>query len=406
MNDLNKPRLRFGGFCENWNSFKLSEVSIKIKDGTHFSPETSKIGDFQYLTSKNVKNGYLDFGNLEYISREAHQAIYKSCDVKFGDILLTKDGTIGQSCINTLTYEFSLLSSVAFIRPKSSYNNYFIYQTLISDIGKKEIKRAIAGQALKRVTLTKINDFTFNFPSLPEQQKIASFLTAVDDKIQLLTKKKELLTQYKKGVMQKLFNQEIRFKDDEGNDYPHWEEKSLGETGRIVGGGTPSSLNKFYWDGDIPWISSSDLTEDNIYEIKVSRLITNEAISHSATKIIPIGSVLVVSRVGVGKVAVNKEIICTSQDFSTIIPYNDSNIFLAYLIKSNINRLLEFNQGTSIKGFSKSSLENLKVFIPCIIEQVKIADFLSSIDSKIYLLNQQIIQSQIYKKGLLQQMFV
>ena len=227
------PKLRFGEFNENWFKRNLEDCSLKIQDGTHFSPVLHNFEKYLYITSKNVKNGYLDFTKISYVDEEAHKLIYKRCNVKYGDVLLTKDGTIGQVCVNTLNEEFSLLSSVAFIRPKNDFNNYFIYHLISSPIGQKEIQKVIAGQALKRITLTKIRNFKFYLPSLPEQQKIASFLSSVDEKLQQLTKKKELLEEYKKGLMQKIFSQELRFKDEFGNNYPDWEEKKLGEIGEF-----------------------------------------------------------------------------------------------------------------------------------------------------------------------------
>lgn len=193
----------------------------------------------------------------------------------------------------------------------------------------------------------------------------------------------------------------LRFANFTGN----WALTNVGELGKVIGGGTPSSKNQDYWDGDIPWISSSDLTTENIYEIKITRLITKDAISNSATKLIPEKSILIVSRVGVGKVAVNEQIICTSQDFSSIIPLKDDYVFLAYLIKIKTNKLLEFNQGTSIKGFVKSDLESLEISIPSIAEQEKIAAFLTAVDDKIQLLNKKKTLLKQYKKGVMQQIF-
>lgn len=209
MQKLFSQQVRFkaddGSEFGEWENKKLSEIAIKIKDGTHFSPKTLEIGEYKYLTSKNVKNGYLDFSNLEYVNKEEHLKIYSSCDVRHGDVLLTKDGTIGQCCVNTLHEEFSLLSSVAFLRLKSEYNNFFLYHLLVSDLGQKEIKGAIAGQALKRITLTKINDFKFDFPCLAEQTKIANFLSAIDQKIGVVAQQIEHAKQWKKGLLQQMF---------------------------------------------------------------------------------------------------------------------------------------------------------------------------------------------------------
>ncbi len=209
MQKMFSQQIRFkaddGSEFGEWEEKKLSEICIKIKDGTHFSPKTFEVGDYKYLTSKNVKNGYLDFSKLEYVNKEEHLKIYSSCDVQFGDVLLTKDGTIGQCCVNTLREEFSLLSSVAFLRLQPEYYNYFLYHLFVSDFGQKEINGAIAGQALKRITLTKINDFSFSFPCLAEQTKIAKFLSTIDQKIDVVVQQIEQVKQWKKGLLQQMF---------------------------------------------------------------------------------------------------------------------------------------------------------------------------------------------------------
>jgi len=130
-----------------------------------------------------------------------------------------------------------------------------------------------------------------------------------------------------------------------------WEEKRLGDVGTFKGGGTPSTEIKEYWNGNIPWISSSDILENNIHEILVSRFISNKAVKESATKIISKESILFVSRVGVGKIAVNKKDMCTSQDFTNMIPVGNDSYFLAYYFLANKNLLIRHSQGTSIKGW-------------------------------------------------------
>lgn len=201
------PKYRFKEFEKDgeWVECKLEDISIKIQDGTHFSPKSTDKGDFLYITSKNVKDGYIELSTAQFISKEDHENIYKRCDVKMGDVLLTKDGTIGQACVNELTIPFSLLSSVAFIRLKATFSNYFLYHLLVSHIGQKEIESQIAGQALKRITLTKINNFCFSFPTLEEQQKIASCLSSLDELITAQAEKIEQLKLHKKGLMQGLF---------------------------------------------------------------------------------------------------------------------------------------------------------------------------------------------------------
>jgi type I restriction enzyme S subunit len=184
-----------------------------------------------------------------------------------------------------------------------------------------------------------------------------------------------------------------------------WDLNTIGSLGILRGGGTPPTQNKQYWSGNTPWISSSDLSDENINDIKISRKITNEAISNSATKIIPANSILIVSRVGVGKVAISTEDICTSQDFANLTLHSGSNRFFAYLIKNKTKNLLEFNQGTSIKGFVKSDLESYEIAFPSHEEQTKIASFLSVVDEKISQLTKKHELLTQYKKGVMQKIF-
>ena len=121
---------------------------------------------------------------------------------------------------------------------------------------------------------------------------------------------------------------ELRFKEFDGE----WRKDKVASLGNFKGGGTPSTDNPEFWDGYIPWISSSDVNEGDVTNLNITRYLTNRAIDESATKIVPKDSVLFVSRVGVGKLAVSKEELCTSQDFANLIPIKDSSYFIAYYI--------------------------------------------------------------------------
>jgi len=202
--------------------------------------------------------------------------------------------------------------------------------------------------------------------------------------------------------MSKIVNiPELRFKEFSGE----WEEKKLGELGTFKGGGTPSKKQSAYWMGDIPWISSSDINEDCIHKINISRFINLTSIKESATKIIPKNSILFVSRVGVGKLAINKKALCTSQDFTNFIPFDVDSYYLGYFFQARTNLLKSFNQGTSIKGFTKSDIEKLKLHLPSKPEQQKIASFLTTIDTKIEQLTKKVELQEQYKKGVMQKIF-
>ena len=195
-----------------------------------------------------------------------------------------------------------------------------------------------------------------------------------------------------------------RFSEFEGDE--GWIKKVLGDLGYFTGGGTPSTSNTSYWQGNIPWVSSSDISDDSIHEIQITRFISEEALQDSATKLVPKNSILLVSRVGVGKLAITLEPLCTSQDFTSFTPKRDNLTFLAYYLKSKSNTLLGYSQGMAIKGFTKDDISKLELFIPTEPkEQQKIADCLSSLDDLITAQNQKFEALKQHNKGLMQQLF-
>ncbi|MER2540509.1 MAG: restriction endonuclease subunit S [Azonexus sp.] len=202
------PKLRFPEFQDagGWEERRMGDICERIMDGTHFSP-TSKAGPCLYLTSKNIQNGAIDLSNIFYISEEEHRQIYERCPVKKNDVLLTKDGAnTGNCAINGIDFEFSLLSSVAVLRGNSFWlDQGFLYQLILADRTQKSIQESMSGQAITRITLEKIGNFSIPVTSIPEQQKVAGCLASLDDLITAQTQKLAGLKTHKKGLMQQLF---------------------------------------------------------------------------------------------------------------------------------------------------------------------------------------------------------
>lgn len=399
------PKLRFKEFNSDWTFKNLSDVSNKPLYGMN-SAATDFDGENKYLRITDIDEESHRFKFTKLSSPS--DVIEEKYILKEGDLLFARTGaSVGKSYIydpddGKVVFAGFLIK----FGLKESVIPYFIFtQTLSEKFNNWVITNSMrSGQP--GINAEEYSKWQIAFTSKPEQTKIASFLSAVDEKISQLTQKHELLSQYKQGMMQKLFSQQIRFKADDGSEFGEWEETTLGQTGKFIGGGTPSKENSEFWKGSIPWISSSDLTEESIFKINITRFISENALNQSATKLVPANSILIVSRVGVGKVAITPNEICTSQDFTSLTLRKGSSIFFAYLIKSLTPYLLEMNQGTSIKGFVKDDLASLELKIPCLEEQTKIANFISSIDQKIEVVAQQIEQAKQWKKGLLQQMFV
>ena len=412
---MSVPAIRFKEFSGDWESEDLINVCNKIMDGTHFSPKSNE-GTKKYLTSKNIRNTGLDISDCNYISEEEHQEIYRKCPVKLGDILLTKDGAnTGNCCINTLHEEFSLLSSVAVLSGKEGkLNNIFLLQLFQSHKGINTINNAMAGQAISRITLEKINKFRFSFPSLPEQTKIANFLTAVDEKITLLTQKATLLSQYKKGVMQQIFSQELRFKDDDGQEFPEWEEKTLGElysitsSKRVFQNEWTKTGVPFYRAREVVKLSENGFVDNELF-------ISTEMFLEYKTKYgVPQENDLIVTGVGtIGRMYVVK----ASDKFY----FKDGNIiwfkvinnvadsqFVKQLFQSPIiKKQIEGNASiTTVGTYTIDSAKKTLIPYPSIPEQTKIANLLTAIDEKITTNQTQLNSVKQYKQGLLQQMFV
>ena len=183
-----------------------------------------------------------------------------------------------------------------------------------------------------------------------------------------------------------------------------WETSKLSELTTFVGGGAPSTKNRSYWEGNIPWISSSDVSDEGIYNIFVKKFINEESINNSATKLIPKDSILVVTRVGVGKLAINTVEICTSQDFTNLINIKINKKFLAFYLKELINKNLKNTQGTSIKGITTKELGNYEIFSNNILEQQKIAEILDCATRQVELQEQLVDKLKVQKKALMQKL--
>jgi len=184
-----------------------------------------------------------------------------------------------------------------------------------------------------------------------------------------------------------------------------WEVNELNALGEFLGGGTPSSSNEDFWRGSIPWVSSSDLSEGDINSVNISRFITEDAISNSATKLCSAPVILIVSRVGVGKVAYSEKSLCTSQDFLNIINFKCNGIFLSYLLSTEMKKAASAVQGTSIKGISSVEIKSKKLYVPQRNEQTKIASFLSLIDERITTQNKIIKELNVLKTTITKRIF-
>lgn len=194
----------------------------------------------------------------------------------------------------------------------------------------------------------------------------------------------------------------IRFRgfDDE------WEQRKLSEIAlQTYGGGTPKTANEEFWKGNIPWIQSSDLIEERLFNVKPRKYISQEAISKSATKLVPQNSIAIVTRVGVGKLAFMPFSYATSQDFLSLSELKIEPEFAVYALYKMMQLVSNEVQGTSIKGITKDELLAKEILIPDCEEQKKIGAYLHTLDSLITLHQRKCDETKKLKKYMLQKMF-
>jgi type I restriction enzyme S subunit len=410
VKEQNVPELRFPEFEGEWTTDRLSKSNLKVIDGDRGvnypqKSDFSKSGYCLFLNAKNVtKSGFL-FGELSFISKEKDSAMSKG-KLKREDLLLTTRGSVGHIALydSNVKYENIRINSGMVILRNIGRGTLpsFLYFSFNSPTVTSQIKRVAFGSAQPQLTVKEINRFWLKIPKLDEQKKIAAFLTAVDSKIEQLSKKKALLEQYKKGMMQKLFSQELRFKDDQGNEFPEkWGKRYLGECVDLISGQHLSPNEYSKESGECPYFTGPSDFTNNPKGLKKWATVTSKN-AH-------IGDVLItVKGSGVGELwYLRLPKVAMGRQLMAIRGRTLKSDLIFHFLSTKRNYLTALAAGNMIPGLSRTDLLKIKVRFPVDPnEQQKIADFLSSIDKKITLISTELNHAQAFKKALLQQMFI
>ena len=404
---LNVPKLRFKGYNDEWKHLNFKSITTMIKDGTHGSYNDLSEG-IPLLSAKDIDNGKVIIpDDCRRISLSDYNDIYKNYSLKINDILLTIVGTIGRvALVSDITNKYAFQRSVGILRANEYNNPQFILYLLQTDFIKKQFYSKVNQSAQGGIYLDTLGKIDFKIPTLPEQEKIASFLTLIDKKIEKQKELVELLKKYKRGLLSQIFSQKLRFKDENGNNYPDWEEKRLGDICTIIGGGTPDTNNDKYWGDDINWFTPTEIIKK--YVDCSNRKISNLGLLKSSAKILPIGTVLLTTRATLGEMSILQIEATTNQGFQSLIPNKNlvTSEFIYYCQPIIKYYCYKYANGSTFLEISKQSLAKLKLKIPYLNEQNKISEYLSKFDNKIQQEESRLNYLQMYKKGLLQQMFI
>jgi|SRR5690606_14766516 len=390
------PKLRFPEFDNSLSLFKLKDLTLKIGDGLHSTPKYDELGQYYFINGNNLKDGIIFIDEKTKKVNEEEFLKHKK-NLSTNTILLSINGTIGNLAFYN-NENVILGKSACYINTdENCLKNKYLYYQLKTRRISKYFDDSLTGSTIKNLGLKSINNTDIITPTLQEQTKIADFLGAVDKQLDILNKKKEKLNTYKKGVMQQLFSQQLRFKDDNGNDFPKWEEKTLGEVANIIMGQSPDS-NSYNLEGQgLPLIQGN---ADIVNRISSPRQYTNHI-----TKVSEAGDILFTVRAPVGAVGINNVKSCIGRGVASIRS-NENQIFLYQYLLFIENDWEKFSQGSTFTAINSKDLKNYKFFVPKDKEQKKISNFLSAIDKQIESVSAQIQKTESYKKGLLQQMFV
>lgn len=398
-----QPKLRFPEFKGDWEEKKLGDISI-ITMGQ--SPDSSSYNN-------NNEGVLLIQGNADIKDRFTEPRQWtnkptKICDI--GDLILTVRAPVGY--IAKSIHKACIGRGVCSIKSKEYNNIEFIYQFLLY-FENKWIKLE-QGSTFTAVSGNEIKSISLSVPNLNEQTKIGNFLSAVDKKINQLSEKKILLEDYKKAIMQKIFSQELRFKDDDGNVFPEWVEKKLGDIGSTLNGLTGKSKEDFGMGK--PYIQYMQIFSGSKINIEDFGLV-NISENENQTKV-QYGDIFFTTssetpnEIGTTSVLLDhvEELYLNSFCFG-YRPFSLDELipeFARFLFRSNIMRdkIIPLAQGSTRYNMSKVGLLKLNISLPSKEEQTKIANFLSAIDDKINQVGTQLDSTKEFKKGLLQQMFV
>ncbi len=388
------PKLRFKEFDGEWSKSSILDLSKEKALNNGVFNDQNKVGKGYKLI--NVLDMYIerdiDEARLSLLDLDAKE--FERNKVKYGDIFFTRSSLVKEGIAfsnvylgnsNDITYDGHLIK----LSPDlERIDPLFLNFSLKTSNVRKQLIQGGKTATMTTIGQKEVGNCQLDIPSKEEQTKIATFLSAVDEKISQLTQKHQLLSQYKQGMMQKLFSQQIRFKADDGSEFGEWEETELGKHCQIKTG--KLDANAMRPNGEFRFYTCA----------KEFYLIDEYAFDTEALLISGNGA-------NVGYIHYYKGKFNAYQRTYVLDQWQQNIIFIQYFLEQFLKERIygEKKEGNT-PYIVLSTLSEMPLLLPCLEEQTKIAKFLSAIDQKIEVVAQQIEQAKTWKKGLLQQMFV
>ncbi|AXP79729.1 Putative type-1 restriction enzyme specificity protein [Mariniflexile rhizosphaerae] len=377
----NVPNLRFPGFTEEWETKKLGEITI-------INPKNENLPiSFVYIDLESVVNGCL-LKEERILKDEAPSRAQRG--LTKGDILFQMVRPYQK---NNLFFdkEGDYVASTGYAQIRTLHNSQFVFQYLHNQKFVDKVIERCTGTSYPAINSSDLGNIRIHYPNSQEQSKIANFLELLDNRIQTQNKIIEGLKLLKQTLIKKIFSQQLRFKDDNGSEFSEWSKKKLNEIGR------------FYVGGDLEKL---DYQKEKTYKY-CHPIYANGAglglYGYASTAQYPKNSVTVSGRGNLGVANVRHEEFNAIVRLIVIVPKSEiSSKYLEEAI-NDINFVIE---STGVPQLTVPQISKYSIKIPCLKEQIKIADFLSSIDSKIDIESRLRQKLEEQKKFLLQNLFI
>lgn len=405
------PKLRFkdsdSSEFPEWEEKKLGTFCVKIGSG-----KTPKGGRKIYcndgvmlIRSQNVLNGILDLSDVVYITNDINESMLSTV-LEEHDVLLNITGaSIGRCCLYLCDKKANVNQHVCIIRlgKNADIIPEFLLQYILSECIQNQIKSYQNGGSREGLNFQQVSNFIVHRPSLPEQRKIASFLSTIDEIIQSTESELTAWQERKKGVMQKIFNREVRFKADDGSEFPEWEEKKFGDI-CVINPKTEEVEDEFLYM-DLGSVDHGDWEEPEV-------MIKSKAPSR-AQRVARVGDVFFQSVRPYNQghfhysEKKDKQVVASTGYIQIRMKNCDSGFIYQILYDAHFNQEVSIRcTGSNYPAINADDFSEIVIAYPCVEEQRKIADCLSSLDDVINQIQAELSAWKEFKKGLLQQMFV
>lgn len=407
----NTPNIRFKRFTDSWEQHKLGDLmNVASVKRIHQSDWTD--AGIRFLRARDIVAAAkgVEPSDYLYISKEKYDEYSAlSGKVAIDDLLVTGVGTIGiPYLISNSEPLYFKDGNIIWFQNNGKINGRFFYYSFIDGQIQSFIQDSAGIGTVGTYTIESGKKTPILLPKDEEQEQIGAFFSVLDNFITLHQRRCDETKEMKKYMLQKVFPQngkkipEIRFAGFAGD----WEQCKVGDiVGRTYSGGTPKTSVEEYWDGEIPWVQSSNLSEHELFNVDIQRHITELGLQKSAAQLVPKNSIAVVSHVGVGKLVFMPCDYTTSQDFISLSELKTEPIFSCYALYKRLQDDLHIVQGSAIKGITKEDLLGKVITVPSEPEQRKIGVTMQNLDNLITLHQHKYDELKSVKKFMLQNMF-